>query len=109
MTIQKVFMDSVHLWIAPLVLVGLKVLYDILPKPVFFGLVAVIIAGYFINQKVQEARKEREAKELEESADTFLDELDASDKAKREKDAKKQLAKEQLRKEKIRMEEKQKV
>lgn len=109
MTIQKVFMDSIHLWIVPLVLVGLKVLFDILPKPVFFGLLVLAIAGYFAHEKVKSSRLERAAKELEESADSFLDELDASDKARKEKEAKKKSLKEQQLKEKLKAQERQKV
>jgi predicted lipase len=109
MTIQKVFMDSIHLWIVPLVLVGMKVLYDILPKPLFFGMVALVIVGYVANQKMQTTRIERTAKELEEEADTFLDELDATDKAKREKETKKKALKEQQKIEKMRVQQKQQV
>ena len=109
MTIQKVFLESIHLWIVPLVLVALKVCYDILPKAVFFGIVALAILGYFSHQKAQNNRIEKAAKELEESADTFLDELDASEKARKEKEAKKRTLKEQQRKEKLRAQEKQQV
>lgn len=102
-------MDSIHLWIIPLVLVGLKVLYDILPKVAFFGIVAAIAIGYFANEKLATKRIERAAKELEESADSFLDEIDSADKVKKEKDAKKKASKELQRQEKLRAQEKQKV
>ncbi len=49
------------------------------------------------------------AKELEESADTFIDELDKEAKAKKDKEAKKKALKEQQRKERLRAEEKKKV
>ena len=102
-------MDNIHLWIIPVVLIGMKILFDLLPKPVFFALLALLVGAYFLKQKMEASRNERAAKQLEETADTFLDEIDSENKTKKEKEAKKKALREQQQKERLRAEEKQKV
>jgi hypothetical protein len=102
-------MDSIHLWIVPAVLVALKVLFDLLPKPLFFAVVAAAVGAFYVRKNMEQARNQRAAKEIEESTDSFLGELDSAEKQRKEREAKKRAAKEQQRLDKIRLQEKQKV
>ena len=91
MTPQKVFMDHMHFWILPLILIIVKILFDVLPKPVFFGGIMLIIASYYSYQRFRLSQSERTAKQLEDSADDFLKELNSADKSKQDKESKKKV------------------
>mmetsp|Transcript_19816 Transcript_19816/g.19926 ORF Transcript_19816/g.19926 Transcript_19816/m.19926 type:complete len:142 (+) Transcript_19816:213-638(+) len=95
-------MDHIHFWILPLILVVFKILFDALPKPVFFGSIVLIVVGYYSYGRFKMNQSERTAKSLEENADTFLDELNSADKKQREKDAKKKNLKEQQKQDRLR-------
>ena len=84
-TPQKVFYENMHFWILPLILVFFKFLFDMLPKPVFFGLFAAAVVGIIAYDKYKVQQSEKAAQQLEKSADNFLDELAASEKAALEK------------------------
>ena len=109
MAIQKVFQDSVHFLIIPAALIILKIGFDLVPRPIFFSLVAILIGVYFFNGQRKAMKQASAAKELEESADTFIDELDKEANAKKDKESKKKAQKEQKQKERLRAEEKKKV
>jgi len=85
MTPQKVFMDNIHLWILPVILVVIKLFFDLLPTPFFFGSILLVIGGYYAYNRFKVNQSERTAKQLEDSADTFLSELNRDDKIKKEK------------------------
>eukprot|EP01041_Mallomonas_annulata_P004227 gene4227-8410_t len=102
MTPQKVFMDHIHFWILPLILVVIKLLFDLLPKPIFFGSIILIVVGYYSYGRFKTNQSERTAKQLEDSADTFLNELNSADKAKKEKESKKKNLKEQQKQDRLR-------
>ena len=91
MTPQKVFVDHMHFWILPLILIVTKVLFDLLPTPVFFGLIFLGVGSYYAYDRFKANQSERTAKQLIESADTFLDELNSADKTKKAKEARKKV------------------
>jgi uncharacterized membrane protein len=108
-TPQKVFADNVHFWALPLLLALLKFLFDILPKPVFFILFALALGSGFMYDKYRIKQEELAAIELEKSADLFLDELNASEKARKEKENQKKALKEKQKEQRIKNQQQQRV
>lgn len=91
MTPQKVFAESVHLWIIPLFLVLLKVLFDLLPLFVFLLGMVLAIGAYFVLENIKTKQIEKKAEELVVSADSFLEELNNEEKLNKEKELKKKV------------------
>jgi 1-acyl-sn-glycerol-3-phosphate acyltransferase len=85
------FYNNIHFWILPLLLVIFNVLFDVLPKPIFFGLFAVAIGAFFAFDKYKVKQTEKNAQDLESIADTFLNELNASEKSKQEQEQQKKV------------------
>jgi hypothetical protein len=105
MTPQKAFMENLHFWFFPFVLVILKVLFDLLPRVLFIVLFGAGIGIFFMYDKYSTAQKIEEAVQLEKSTDSFLEELNESERVEQEaKDKKKQL-KEKKKEERLRQQE----
>ena len=83
MTPQKVFADNVHFWIWPVLLVGVKIIFDLLPRIVFVALMAAAVGAFFLFNKNQEKKIEKAAEEVSSSIDEFLSELDKEAEEKR--------------------------
>jgi hypothetical protein len=85
-TPQRVFAESFHFWVLPLILVLLKFLFDLLPKPIFIGGFGLAVGGLYSYDNYRVKQEEKAAEELEQSADAFLEELTASENAAKEKE-----------------------
>lgn len=108
-TPQKVFLENAHFWVLPLLLAFLKFLFDILPKPVFLILFGLAVGGVYSFDKYRAKQEELAAIELEKSADQFLDELTAEEKARQEKENQKRALKEKQKESRLRNQEQQRV
>lgn len=108
-TPQKIFLEHVHFWILPLLLIVLKVLFDILPKIAFFALLLLAGFGIYSKNKYIEKQEELAAKELENKADLFWDELNQEEKEKELKDKARKEKKEKIQESRIKNQMKQKV
>lgn len=108
-TPQKIFQENFHFWILPILLIIIKILFDLLPKiifiPLFLGLIGFIIS----NNQYKEKQEELLIKELENKADLFLDELNELERIKEEKEKIKKEKKDKLNELRIKNQEKQKV
>ena len=67
MTPQKVFADNVHFWIWPVLLVGVKIIFDLLPRIVFVALMAAAVGAFFLFNKNQEKKRQASPKIVQES------------------------------------------
>jgi hypothetical protein len=105
MTPQKAFMENLHFWFFPLILVILKVLFDLLPRVIFIVLFCAGIGIFFMYDKYSTAQKTEEAIQLEKSADSFLEELSESERVEQESNKKKKLSKEKKKEDRIRQQE----
>lgn len=105
MTPQKAFAENLHFWVFPFVLVILKVLFDVLPRVLFIVLFGAGIGIFFMYDKYSTAQKTEEAVRLEESADTFLEELEESERLEQEAKNRKKALKEKKKEERERQQE----
>lgn len=87
-TPQRVLAESVHFWVLPLILVIFKILFDLLPKPVFIALFVAFVGGLYGYDKYRVKKVEQEATEMQKSADQFLNELEESERIRKEQEAK---------------------
>ena len=91
-TPQRVLAENMHFWVLPFVLVLLKILFDVTPKPIFFGLFGASILAIYAYDKYRVKQIEKEASEMEKSADIFLSELEESERIRKEEEAKEKVA-----------------
>lgn len=105
MTPQKAFMENLHFWFFPFVLVILKVLFDMLPRILFIVLFGAGVGIFSMYDKYTTAQKLEEAVQLEKSTDNFLEELNESERLEQEAKDKKKLLKEKKKEERLRQQE----
>ena len=105
MTPQKAFMENLHFWFFPFILVILKILFDLLPRLLFLVLFGAGIGVFFMYDKYTTAQKSEEAAQLEKSADSFLEELEESERKEQEAKERKKLQKEKKKEERLRQQE----
>ena len=87
-TPQRDLADNIHFWVLPLVLVLMKILFDVSPKPIFIGLFGASLLAIYALDKYKVKQIEKEASEMEKSADLFLNELEESERIRKEEEAK---------------------
>ncbi|CAE7799699.1 unnamed protein product [Symbiodinium microadriaticum] len=87
-TPQRVFAENIHFWVLPLILVLLKILFDVMPKPIFIGLFGACVLALYAYDKYKVKQIEKEASEMEKSADIFLNELEESERIRKAAEAK---------------------
>jgi hypothetical protein len=92
-TPQRIFAENMHFWVLPLLLVLLKILFDVLPKLIFFALFFGAVGALYAYDKYRIKQSEKEASELEKSADQFLSELEESERIRKESEAKEKVSK----------------
>ena len=105
MTPQKAFMENIHFWVFPFILVILKVLFDLLPRILFLVLFGACIGIFFMYDKYSTAQKTEEAVQLEKSADSFLEELNESERIEQVAKDKKKALKEKKKEDRERQQE----
>jgi uncharacterized membrane protein YgaE (UPF0421/DUF939 family) len=105
MTPQKAFVENLHFWVFPLILVIVKVLFDLLPRLLFIVLFGAGIGIFFMYEKYSTAQKTEEAVQLEKSADSFLEELEESERLEQEAKQKKLSQKNKKKEERLHQQE----
>lgn len=87
-TPQRIVAENMHFWVLPLLLVLLKILFDVMPKPIFFALFLGAVGALFAYDKYRIKQIEIDATEQEKTADQFLSELEESERIRKEAEAK---------------------
>lgn len=86
MTPQKVFQENVHFLLLPVILVALKFLWEAVGPLLFVVILAAAYGVFLLSKQYKQKQSERTAKQLEDSADSFIAELTKDEDKKKRKE-----------------------